>query len=98
MRFLSKPMKRKWSNVVNVTYGVIAETYSSESSTRKSYGIAAYSNSYKDGTATIVAAIHDITTDIRQLTELVSLCNSLELSLCHLNDVVEDFVAYIASK
>lgn len=83
---------------MSVTYGITEERYYLNSLVRKSYGIAAYSNSEEEGTATIVAAVHDITTDIRQLTELVSLCNGLELSLCHLNDVVEDFIAYIASK
>lgn len=79
--------------MINVTYGIIEETYFERKTSRTSYGIAAYTNFEEDGTATIVASIHDITTDKQALAELVSLCNSLELSTVHLNDVVEDFLA-----
>ena len=56
-------------------------------------GIAAYADAEEDGTATIVASVHDVTTDKQALDELVSLCNRLELSTVHLMDVVEDFLA-----
>ena len=79
--------------MINVKYGVIEETYSLGTTYRTAYGIAVYSNSEEDGTATVVASIHDITTDKQALSELVCLCNRLELSTIHLNDVVEDFLA-----
>ena len=79
--------------MTNITYGVIEEIYSLGVSSRTSYGIAAYSDSAQDGTATVIAVINDITTDKQALQELVSLCNSLELSAVHLWDVVEDFLA-----
>ena len=79
--------------MMNVTYGVTEEIYSLGISSRTSYGIAAYADSEENGTATIVASIHDVTTDKRALNELVSLCNRLELSTIHLLDVVEDFLA-----
>jgi len=44
--------------------------------------------------ATIIAMISDISSDEGKIFELVEKCNALELSLCHLNDVVEDFLAY----
>ena len=49
--------------MMNVTYGVTEEIYSLGTSSRTSYGIAAYADSEEDGTATIVASIHDVTAD-----------------------------------
>ena len=60
---------------------------------RTSYDIAAHADSTEDGTATIVASVHDVTADKQALSELVALCNRLELSTIHLNDVMEDFLA-----
>ncbi len=48
---------------MNVTYGLIEETYAVDSSVCKAYGIAAYEDTSKNGTATIIASIHDITTN-----------------------------------
>ena len=79
--------------MMNVTYGVTEEIYSLGASSRVSYGIAAYADAEEDDTATIVASVHDITTDKQALDELVSLCNRLDLSTVHLMDVVEDFLA-----
>lgn len=78
---------------MNITYGITEETYSLGNTTRVSYGIAAYADADEDGTATIVASVRDITANRQALTELVSLCNSLELSTIHLMDVVEDFLS-----
>ncbi len=74
----------------NITYGIIDEVYSIGTDTRAAYGIAAYADADENGTAAIVAAIHDITADKQSLTELVLMCNRLELSLIHLNDAIED--------
>lgn len=79
--------------MMNVIYGVTEEIYSLGNSSRISYGIAVYAASEEDGTDTIVASVHDITADKRALSELIDLCNRLELSIIHLNDVVEDFLA-----
>lgn len=79
--------------MMNVTYGVTEEIYSLGISSRTSYGIAAYADSEENGIATIVASVHDVTTDKQALDELASLCNRLELSTIHLLDVVEDFLA-----
>ena len=79
--------------MINVTYGVTEEIYSLGISSRTSYGIAAYADSEENGTATIVASVHDVTADKQSLDELASLCNRLELSTIHLLDVVEDFLA-----
>lgn len=78
--------------MTNVTYAVIEEKYSSGDCSRTSYGITACANFAEDGTATVVASVHDVTDDKQALSELVSLCNRLELSIVHLSDVVEDFL------
>ena len=41
----------------------------------------------------IVASVHDVTSDKQALAEFVSPCNRWELSIVHLMDVVEDFLA-----
>lgn len=79
--------------MINVIYGVTEEFYCCGVSFRTSYGIAAYADANEDGTTTAVAAVHDITADKQTLSELVSQCNRLELSLIHLDDVIEDFLA-----
>ncbi|MBO5111332.1 MAG: hypothetical protein J6D21_11535 [Clostridia bacterium] len=78
--------------MMNITYGMTEEVYALGTERRVSYGIAAYADAEEDGTATIVASVHDVTADKQALVELVELCNRLELSLIHLNDVVEDFL------
>ena len=79
--------------MMNVTYGVTEEIYSLRATSRVSYGISAYADAEKDGTATIVVSVHNVTSDKQALNELVSLCNRLELSSVHLMDIVEDFLA-----
>ncbi len=77
----------------NIKYGLIEEIYSFGASTRTTYGIAVYANPENDGTSTIIASVHDITASKDTLYTLVSQCNDLDLSLIHLYDVVEDFLA-----
>lgn len=79
--------------IANITYGVTEETYSLSGNIRKAYGIAAYSNAPCDGTATVLASVNDISSERDKLEELVQICNHAELSLIHLNDVIEDFLA-----
>lgn len=78
---------------MNITYGITEEIYSLGTDRRVSYGIAAYANAEEDGTANIVAAVHDITSDKKSLSELILSCNRLGLSTIHLDDAVEDFLA-----
>jgi len=78
--------------MTQVTYAVTEEKYSFGDKCRISYGIAAYSGAEEDGSATIIASIHDITTDKSGLVKLINDCNRLELSILHLRDVVEDFL------
>ena len=49
--------------MTTVTYGITEEKYTLGQQTRVSYGIAAYSNPETDGTATVIASVHDISDD-----------------------------------
>ncbi len=53
------------------------------------YGVAAVSRD--GGSACILDAYIDLSPDRDKVAALVELCNALELSLCHLPDVIEDF-------
>ena len=77
-----------------ITYVLVEEKYvSSKKDARTSYGIAACSNIDTDGTATIVSSVRDITNDKRSICALIQRCNDLHLSVIHLKDVIEDFLA-----
>lgn len=78
--------------MTSVSYGMIEETYSLGNETRTSYGIAAYADPELDGTATVTASVHDITSNKKKLEGLIHKCNRLGLSTVHLYDVVEDFL------
>lgn len=77
----------------NVTYAITEEKYILDNENRIAYGIAAYADANETGTATIVACIHDITTNKERLSQLVNDCNRLQLCVTHLPDVVEDFLS-----
>ncbi len=78
---------------MNITYGLTEELYALGTNSRVSYGVAAYCDADKDGTATIVASVHDVTANKQALMNFVSLCNRLELSPIHLKDAIDDFLA-----
>lgn len=75
-----------------ITYGLVEEHYFGNNCERISYGVAVYSEAACDGTATVVASVHDVTSDKSKLTTLVRDCNRLELSPVHLEDIIEDFL------
>ena len=77
----------------SVTYGIVEEKYVLHNQDRIAYGIAAYADAERDGTATVLASVSDITSDKQKLEKLVFYCNQLGLSELHLRDVVEDFLA-----
>ena len=79
---------------MKVTYGIIEETYLLNQKSRTSYGIAAYDNTDILETTSIVDSVHDITTNKERLLKLIRDCNRLNLSMLHLREVVEDFLAY----
>ena len=57
-----------------------------------SHVIVCYANPGEDGTLVVVASVHDISSDYDAVRRLVDLCNRLEVSPCHLLDVVEDSI------
>ena len=76
-----------------IVYGITEETYRTGDSCRTSYGIAAYADPDQSGTALIVASVRDISAEREKVALLVDICNRMAVSLCHLPDVVEDFLA-----
>lgn len=60
---------------------------------RKCYGIAAVYGC--DESMVILESITDLCLELNPVTALVDRCNSLGLSLCHLRDVVDDFLAEV---
>ena len=77
----------------NITYGTVTEVYSLGEDSRISYGIVAYSDANDGGTASVIASVHDVTSDEGKLKYLVSLCNEIALDPLHLYDIVDDFLA-----
>lgn len=53
----------------------------------------AYGIEVSNGRGERLKTVRDITCDRSALEELVKLCNELDLALCHLDDVVEDFLS-----
>lgn len=76
----------------NIVYGVIEEKYTLGKEQRVSYGIAAYSDSNINGTATVVKSVRDISNDISVVTEITDICNRLSLSTIHLHEVINDYL------
>ena len=85
--------KRDDFGMRNVVYALSEEKIYLGNEHRISYGIVACSCAEANGTATIVASVHDITASRENLSELVDDCNRLGLSVMHLADVVEDFLS-----
>ena len=77
--------------MTDIIYGITEEIYSLGDNQRVSYGIAAYSNSAIDSTATIIVSVRDVSADKNSVEHLVNLCNKLSVSILHLEDVIEDF-------
>lgn len=66
-----------------LSYAVFSEKFAD----RIAYGI-----SVTDAWGKTLQTVHDITCDRDSLEGLVNLCNRLGLALCHLEDVIEDFL------
>lgn len=72
-----------------LTYSVFSEETDCECCGRYlTYGIAV-----TDGEGNVLRCVHDITCDGDSLEALAALCTRLELSLCHLDDVIEDYLS-----
>ncbi len=73
-------------------YELTSKEYPSEDGTRVGYGITAYLVDEAGEKRKILAKFEDITSGGEALSKLVGLCNSLQLSIIHLGDVIEDFL------
>ena len=89
----NRELKSEETLDTNFTYGMIEEIYTIAGRRRVSYGIAAFADARNTDTATLAVSVHDLTADKDKLAELVALCNRLELSPTHLQDVIGDFFA-----
>ena len=79
---------------MNPRYEIVEERFLMGNETRISYGLVAYADSDKEATATIVASAHDLTNDKCRAQLLAKKCNRGRLSLCHFQEIIEDFLAY----
>ena len=55
--------------------------------------VAAYADVSQEGTASILASFHDITSDRLRIASLINDCNRLKISIIHFGDVIENFLA-----
>ena len=77
----------------DIAYGMVQETYYFGTVARISYGIAVYSWPESEGTVSIIASAHDVSSNKDQVEHLVCLCNRDHLEPKHLNNIVEDFLS-----
>ncbi len=79
--------------MTTISYQPIKEEYKCGEQCRISYGIAAYAHEAETQTATVVASVHDLSASFAEVLALTELCNRQDLSVLHLRDVAEDFLA-----
>ena len=70
-----------------VTYQIRKDVLHNENGQYTSYGINVSQN------GRIIKTIKDISLRKKPLAELVKLCNRLKLSVIHIDDVIDDFLA-----
>ena len=63
---------------------------SSTNEGRTAYGIAVYENC--DGKEVLMKTYEDISNDAEKVEQIVEYCNRCGLDICHLEDVIEDFL------
>ena len=69
-------------------YQLLTETIDDNGMARKTYGIAAIT---QDGET--ITSIRDISCNREKVQAFVDICNSLGLSLLHIDDAVDDFLS-----
>ena len=77
---------------MNYKYVLTKTTYYHGTHTRTSYGIDAIST---EDNITVLCSVEDITDEQDALAKLVELCNTEQLSIEHLQNVVDDFLCAI---
>ena len=78
---------------MNYTYGIICETFSLNEKNRTAYGIAVFAHTDHTESNAIIATVNDLSSDKESVEKLISACNEGQLSLIHLYDVVDDYLA-----
>ena len=73
----------------NIKYSISESIVSYDGFTQVTYGISVQETS---SPGLPIVCIHDITSNKSSLEQLVNLCNRKNLSLIHLNDIIEDFL------
>jgi len=71
-------------------YIAIQQEYGEGGLKKTDYGIAAVTEA--DGCIVVLQSITAVTPDKLRIQKLVKLCNELELSMIHLEEVVDDFL------
>ena len=74
-----------------VTYGLIEETFILKLNVVKLYGVVAYKNIGSDNEI-ILDSIRNISTNKEVVQCLIDKCNKYNLSIIHLEDVVNDMI------
>ena len=77
---------------MNYKYVLTKTTYHNGKHTRTSYGISAIST---EDNISVLCSVEDITDEQNTLAKLVELCNTEQLSIEHLQNVVDDFLCAI---
>ena len=78
---------------MSITYGIVTETYEMGDQKRTSYGIAAYSDIEPSGTACVLYAARDLSSEREVLDILVDKLNRSEASEIHFEDFINDYLA-----
>ncbi len=58
-----------------ITYGIVREEYIVGEETRISYGIAAFCDVKENGSATVLASLHDIAENRKMAEDMAEKCN-----------------------
>lgn len=75
-----------------VTYGLIEETLILKLNVVKLYGVVAYENIGSDNELIILDSIRNISTNKEVVQGLIDNCNKYNLSIIHLEDVINDMI------
>ena len=75
-----------------VTYGLIEEAFILKLNVVKLYGVVAYKNIGSDNELIILDSIRNISTNKELVQCLIDKCNKYNLSIIHLEDVVNDMI------
>ena len=86
-KITSEDQRLQWKKKTNYSLLISRKTdKKDEMQEVKIFGILAYCGNQR------LRLVQDITEDVEKLKDLIFLCNAEQLSLYHLDDVIEDFL------